>query len=146
MILFKLWLLLIALKACGVHGDEPPDKIWYICENDLPYQSKHLIANASNYPDINIINKALTLDNQFVGEEFWKALRFGAFMIDFDGIAHQIAALEIRQTIVKKGMKLFKRKWPQLQLHNIFSAFNLDPTKLSHPAKRIATLASSLDL
>uniref|UniRef100_A0A914HLQ4 Uncharacterized protein n=1 Tax=Globodera rostochiensis TaxID=31243 RepID=A0A914HLQ4_GLORO len=36
MILLKLWLLLIALKACGgAHEAEPPDKIWYLCENDL---------------------------------------------------------------------------------------------------------------
>uniref|UniRef100_A0A914HKE3 Fucosyltransferase N-terminal domain-containing protein n=1 Tax=Globodera rostochiensis TaxID=31243 RepID=A0A914HKE3_GLORO len=52
------------------------------------------------------VQKTLTSDNQTVGEEFWKALRFGAFMIDFDGIAPlQIAALEIRQSIGKNCMK-----------------------------------------
>ncbi|KAI3411007.1 hypothetical protein GPALN_003091 [Globodera pallida] len=179
MILPKLWLLLIALKACGVHGCEPPDKIWNMCKNDLvtldenclsvricyqsklakdsgnwkagnrfrvnspneniayecagndgtkgwhairfsndstgmvtleaSFSSKLLIFNASNYPKINITNE-LTSDGQFVGEDFWKALRLGALMIDFDGIAFQIAALEIRQFIGKKDMKLCKTK------------------------------------
>ncbi|KAI3419212.1 hypothetical protein GPALN_006963 [Globodera pallida] len=179
MILLKLGLLLIALKACGVYADEPPDKIWNICENDLvtldkkcqtvlicyqsklakdsgnwktgnrfrvnspngniayecagndgikgwhavqirndnpgmvtldaSFGSKPLIANASNYPKINI-TKELISGGQSVGMDFWKALHFGAFMIDFDGMAFQLAALEIRQFIGKKDIKLCKTK------------------------------------
>ncbi|KAI3417070.1 hypothetical protein GPALN_015622 [Globodera pallida] len=178
MILLKLGLLLIALKACGVYADEPPDKTWNICENKLVtldekcpsvlicYQSKlakdsgnwkagnrfrvkspnasiahecagndgtkgwHAVriskeitgmmpldssfgskslSNVSNYPEINN-DKALTSDNQSAGEEFMNALRFGAFMIDFDDMPLQIAALEIRQSIGKNDTKLCKTK------------------------------------
>uniref|UniRef100_A0A183C6Z5 Fucosyltransferase n=1 Tax=Globodera pallida TaxID=36090 RepID=A0A183C6Z5_GLOPA len=178
MILLTFWLLLIALKTCGVHGDEPSDKIWTMCENDLVtldkncqsrlicYQSKlakdlgnwktgnrfrvnnpnasiayecagndgikgwHAIrisndstgmvtldasfsskclSNVSSNQKINI-TKELTSDDQSVGVDFCKALHFGALMIDFDGMAFQIAVLEIRQSIGKKDTKLCKTK------------------------------------
>ncbi|KAI3418697.1 hypothetical protein GPALN_007805 [Globodera pallida] len=159
MILLKLGLLLIALKACGVYADEPPDKTWNICENKLvtldekcpsvlicyqsklakdsgnwkagnrfrdgtPYESAKTLtgmmpldssfgskslSNVSNYPEINN-DKALASDNQSAGEEFMNALPFGAFMIDFDGMPLQIAALEIRQSIGKNDTKLCKTK------------------------------------
>ncbi|KAI3408287.1 hypothetical protein GPALN_011921 [Globodera pallida] len=177
MIVLKLGLLLIALQACGVYGDEPPDKIWNMCENELfsldncqsrliCYQSKlakdswnwkagnrfrvnspnasiayecaendgskgwHAVrisnegigmvtldssfgslslTNVSKHPEINII-KELTSGGQSAGEEFQKALRFGAFMIDFDGMPFLIAALELRQSIGKKDTKLCKTK------------------------------------
>uniref|UniRef100_A0A183CIP0 EGF-like domain-containing protein n=1 Tax=Globodera pallida TaxID=36090 RepID=A0A183CIP0_GLOPA len=116
MILLTFWLLLIALKACGVHGDEPPDEIWNMCENDLVtldkkcqtrlicYQSK-LAKDSGNWKV-----GALTSDNQSVEADFWKSIRFGAFMRDFNGMTFQIAALEIRQFIGKKDMKLCKTK------------------------------------
>uniref|UniRef100_A0A914H8W2 Metalloendopeptidase n=1 Tax=Globodera rostochiensis TaxID=31243 RepID=A0A914H8W2_GLORO len=66
-------------------------------------------SNSSNYPKINP-NKALTLDDQSVEADFWKSIRFGAFMRDFNGMAFQLAALEIRQFIGKKDMKLCKTK------------------------------------
>ncbi|KAI3417077.1 hypothetical protein GPALN_015629 [Globodera pallida] len=179
MILLKLWLLLIVLKACGTHGGEPPDKIWNVCENDLvtldkkchalilcyksklakdsgnwkaggrfkvkrpnerftyecagndetkgwhavrisndstgmvtldtSFSSKPLIVNTSIYPKINI-TKALTSDGKSFGVEFLKAINLGALMIDFDEMALQIAALEIRQSIGKKDTKLCKTK------------------------------------
>uniref|UniRef100_A0A914I3Q1 Metalloendopeptidase n=1 Tax=Globodera rostochiensis TaxID=31243 RepID=A0A914I3Q1_GLORO len=178
MILLKLGLLLIALKACGVYADEPPDKRWNICENKLVtldkkcpsvlicYQSKlakdsgnwkagnrfrvnspnasiayecagndgtkgwHAVriskditgmmpldssfgskslSNVSNYPEINN-DKELTSGGQSAGEEFMNALRYGAFMIDFDGMPLQIAALEIRQSIGKNDTKMCKTK------------------------------------
>uniref|UniRef100_A0A183BZ92 Metalloendopeptidase n=1 Tax=Globodera pallida TaxID=36090 RepID=A0A183BZ92_GLOPA len=177
MILITFWLL-ATLKACGVHGTKPPEKIWTMCENDLftldknckslliCYKSKlakdsgswkaggrfrvnnpnegiayecaendgtkgwHAVrisknstgmvtldatfgratlGNASNYPKINITN-ALTSHGQSVGVDFLKALHFGAFMIDFNGMAFQIAAMEIRRSIGKKDMKLCKTK------------------------------------
>uniref|UniRef100_A0A914H3M4 Uncharacterized protein n=1 Tax=Globodera rostochiensis TaxID=31243 RepID=A0A914H3M4_GLORO len=178
MILLKLGLLLIALKACGVSADEPPDKRWNICEDKLVtldekcpsvlicYQSKFAkdsgnwkaanrfrvnspnasiayecagndgtkgwhavriskditgmmplessfgsksLSNVSNYPEINN-DKALTSDGQSAEEEYQNALRFGAFMIDFDGMPLQIAALEIRQSIGKNDTKMCKTK------------------------------------
>uniref|UniRef100_A0A914I9D1 Metalloendopeptidase n=1 Tax=Globodera rostochiensis TaxID=31243 RepID=A0A914I9D1_GLORO len=178
MILLKLGLLLIALKACGVHVNEPPDKIWNMCENELfsldencqshliCYQSKlakdsgnwkaanrfrvnspnasiayecagndgtkgwHAVrinqditgmmplessfgskslSNVSKHPEINII-KELTSGGQSAGEEYQNALRYGAYMIDFDVMPFQIAAMEIRQSIGKKDAKLCKTK------------------------------------
>uniref|UniRef100_A0A183C6N7 Metalloendopeptidase n=1 Tax=Globodera pallida TaxID=36090 RepID=A0A183C6N7_GLOPA len=174
MIVLKLGLLLIALKACVVYGDEPSDKIWSMCENELfsldncqsrliCYQSKlakdsgnwkagnrfrvnspngniayecagndgskgwHAVrvrnegigmvtldasfgskslTNVSKHPEI----KELTSGGQSAGEEFMNALSFGAFMIDFDDMPLQIAALEIRQSIGKKDTKLCKTK------------------------------------
>uniref|UniRef100_A0A914I0N5 Uncharacterized protein n=1 Tax=Globodera rostochiensis TaxID=31243 RepID=A0A914I0N5_GLORO len=179
MILLKLGLLFIVLKACGVYADEPPDKRWNICENKLVtvdekcpsvlicYQSKlardagnwkagnrfrvnspnasiayecaendgtkgwHAVriskditgmmpldssfgskslSNVSNYPEINNDKEALTSDGQYAVEEYQNALRFGAFMIDFDGMPLQIAALEIRQSIGKNDTKMCKTK------------------------------------
>uniref|UniRef100_A0A914GUA5 Fucosyltransferase n=1 Tax=Globodera rostochiensis TaxID=31243 RepID=A0A914GUA5_GLORO len=177
MILLIFWLLLIVLQACGVHGDEPPDQIWNMCENDLVtldkncqsrlicYQSK-LAKDSGNWkagnrfrvnrPNANIADECagnnvtkgwhavrisndstgmVTLDASFSSKslsnvssnqtinitkeltsagqseaDFWKALLFGAFMIDFDGISFQIAALEIRQSIGKKDKKSCKIK------------------------------------
>uniref|UniRef100_A0A914HB54 Uncharacterized protein n=1 Tax=Globodera rostochiensis TaxID=31243 RepID=A0A914HB54_GLORO len=68
---------------------------------------KHLL-------DINI-TKALSPIGQSVGEEFLKALRLGAFMKDYDGMALRIAAMEILQSIGEKDEKLCKKtcaaKW-----------------------------------
>uniref|UniRef100_A0A183CEX3 Metalloendopeptidase n=1 Tax=Globodera pallida TaxID=36090 RepID=A0A183CEX3_GLOPA len=70
---------------------------------------KHLL-------DINI-TKALSAIGQSVGEEFLKALRLGAFMKDYDGMALQIAAMEILRTVGEKDEKLCKKtcaaKWEQ---------------------------------
>uniref|UniRef100_A0A914IG72 Metalloendopeptidase n=1 Tax=Globodera rostochiensis TaxID=31243 RepID=A0A914IG72_GLORO len=64
--------------------------------------------------DINI-TKALSPIGQSVGEEFLKALRLGAFMKDYDGMALQIAAMEILRSIGEKDEKLCKEtcaaKW-----------------------------------
>uniref|UniRef100_A0A914I3V9 Metalloendopeptidase n=1 Tax=Globodera rostochiensis TaxID=31243 RepID=A0A914I3V9_GLORO len=178
MILLTFLLLVAALKAFGVYGTEPPDKIWNMCKNDLLTLDKNLqsllicyksklakdsgnwkvggrfrvnspneglayecagndgtkgwhavhigkehtgivtldasfgratLGNASNYPEINIIN-ALTTHDHSVGVDFLNALRFGAFMRDFNAMAFQIAALEIRRSTRKKDIKLCKTK------------------------------------
>uniref|UniRef100_A0A183C1V9 CASPASE_P10 domain-containing protein n=1 Tax=Globodera pallida TaxID=36090 RepID=A0A183C1V9_GLOPA len=62
---------------------------------------KHLL-------DINI-TKALSAIGQSVGEEFLKALRLGAFMKDYDGMALQIAVMEILRTVGEKDEKLCKK-------------------------------------
>uniref|UniRef100_A0A183CG10 Fibrinogen C-terminal domain-containing protein n=1 Tax=Globodera pallida TaxID=36090 RepID=A0A183CG10_GLOPA len=76
---------------------------------DASFSNKPLIVNASKYAKINI-TKALTSYGQAVGVDFLKAIHFGAFMIDFDCMQFQIAALEIRQFIGKKDPKLCKTK------------------------------------
>uniref|UniRef100_A0A183C1V7 ZnMc domain-containing protein n=1 Tax=Globodera pallida TaxID=36090 RepID=A0A183C1V7_GLOPA len=58
--------------------------------------------------DINI-TKALSAIGQSVGEEFLKALHLGAFMKDYDGMALQIAAMEILRTVGEKDEKLCKK-------------------------------------
>uniref|UniRef100_A0A914GZ42 Metalloendopeptidase n=1 Tax=Globodera rostochiensis TaxID=31243 RepID=A0A914GZ42_GLORO len=187
------WILLIALKAFGVHGSDPPDE-WNKCQKNgngtirLEKKCKnHLICYKSkmakdfgnwkfggrfrvNNPnkgladkcagndgtkgwhalqvteegngtatftssfgnlnenldyssvsnglkhmlDINI-TKALSPIGQSVGEEFLKALRLGAFMKDYDGMALQIAAMEILRSVGEKDGKLCKKtcvaKW-----------------------------------
>uniref|UniRef100_A0A183BZQ4 PEROXIDASE_4 domain-containing protein n=1 Tax=Globodera pallida TaxID=36090 RepID=A0A183BZQ4_GLOPA len=68
---------------------------------------KHLL-------DINI-TKALSAIGQSVGDEFLKALHLGAFMKDYDGMALQIAAMEILRSVGEKDEKLCKKtcaaKW-----------------------------------
>uniref|UniRef100_A0A914H1F1 Uncharacterized protein n=1 Tax=Globodera rostochiensis TaxID=31243 RepID=A0A914H1F1_GLORO len=187
------WILLIALKAFGVHGSDPPDE-WNKCQKNgngtirlektcknhlICYKSKmakdfgnwkfggrfrvnnpnkgladkcagndgtkgwHALqvteegngtatltssfgnlnenlgySSVSNglkhLLDINI-TKALSPIGQSVGKEFLKALRLGAFMKDYDGMALQIAAMEILRSIGEKDGKLCKKtcvaKW-----------------------------------
>uniref|UniRef100_A0A914H4P2 Uncharacterized protein n=1 Tax=Globodera rostochiensis TaxID=31243 RepID=A0A914H4P2_GLORO len=89
---------------------------------DASFSSKPLIVNASKYAKINI-TKALTSDGQSVGLDFLKAIHLGAFMIDFDCMQFQIAALEIRQFIGKKDPKLCKTKcaakWAPPKAHHV---------------------------
>uniref|UniRef100_A0A914HB33 Metalloendopeptidase n=1 Tax=Globodera rostochiensis TaxID=31243 RepID=A0A914HB33_GLORO len=192
--LLPFWIFLIALKAFGVHGSDPPDE-WNKCQKNgngtirLEKKCKnHLICYKSkmakdsgnwkfggrfrvNNPnkgladkcagndgtkgwhalqvteegngtatltssfgnlngnldyssvssnglkhllDINI-TKALSPIGQSVGEEFLKALRLGAFMKDYDGMALRIAAMELLRSIGEKDEKLCKKtcaaKW-----------------------------------
>uniref|UniRef100_A0A914GYW5 Metalloendopeptidase n=1 Tax=Globodera rostochiensis TaxID=31243 RepID=A0A914GYW5_GLORO len=84
--------------------NNPNGSIAYECaEND----------GAKGWQAVRISNDnagTLTLDDQSVEADFWKSIRFGAFMRDFNGMAFQLAALEIRQFIGKKDMKLCKTK------------------------------------
>uniref|UniRef100_A0A914HSI1 Uncharacterized protein n=1 Tax=Globodera rostochiensis TaxID=31243 RepID=A0A914HSI1_GLORO len=64
-----------------------------------------LVSNGLKHLNINITK----VNGQFVEEEFLKALRFGAFLRDYDGMAFRIAAMEMLRAIEEKKEKLCKK-------------------------------------
>uniref|UniRef100_A0A183CID7 EF-hand domain-containing protein n=1 Tax=Globodera pallida TaxID=36090 RepID=A0A183CID7_GLOPA len=64
-----------------------------------------LVSNGSKHLKINITKT----NGQFVEEEFLKALRFGAFLNDYDGMAFRIAAMEMLRNVEENDEKLCKK-------------------------------------